>query len=77
MFGFLMRYSNVSFPEALKELARKAGVRLPSRSPRTKSARKKEAAAGRFFEVNGLVCSFFQPEPHGLEKKLCPSQTIP
>ncbi len=59
MFGFLMRYSNVSFPEALKELARKAGVRLPSRSPRTKSARKKEAAAGRFFEVNGLVCSFF------------------
>lgn len=59
MFGFLMRYSNVSFPEALKELARKAGVRLPSRSPRTESARKKEAAAGRFFEVNGLVCSFF------------------
>ena len=59
VFGFLMRYSNIGFREALKELAAKAGVRLPAPAPRTKSARKKEAAAGRFFEVNSLVSSFY------------------
>ena len=59
VFGFLMRYSNIGFPEALKELARKAGVRLPASRPRTKSERKKEAASARFFEINSLVCSFY------------------
>ncbi|MXZ12892.1 MAG: DNA primase [Candidatus Dadabacteria bacterium] len=59
VFGFLMRYSNIGFGEALKELAAKAGVRLPAPRPRTKSARKKEAAAGRFFEINSLVSSFY------------------
>lgn len=59
VFGFLMRYSNIGFPEALKELARKAGVRLPAPRPRTKSERKKEAASARFFEINSLVCSFY------------------
>ena len=59
VFGFLMRYSNIGFREALKELAAKAGVRLPAPRPRTKSARKKEAAAGRFFEINSLVSSFY------------------
>ena len=32
---------------------------LPAPRPRTKSARKKEAAAGRFFEINSLVSSFY------------------
>lgn len=59
VFGFLMRYSNIGFPEALKELARKAGVRLPASRPPTKSERKKEAASARFFEINSLVCSFY------------------
>lgn len=59
VFGFLMRYSNIGFPEALKELARKAGVRLPAPRPHTKSERKKEAASARFFEINSLVCSFY------------------
>jgi len=59
VFGFLMRYSNISFPEALKELAQKAGVRLPAPRPRTKSEKKKEATSARFFEINSLVCSFY------------------
>ncbi len=59
VFGFLMRYSNIGFREALKELAAKAGVRLPAPRPRTESARKKEVAAGRFFEINSLVSSFY------------------
>ncbi len=60
VFGFLMRYSNIGFHEALKELARKAGVRLPAQRPRTESAKKKEIAAARFFEINSLVCSFYR-----------------
>lgn len=64
VFGFLMRYSNISFPEALKELARKAGVRLPSPRPRTKSEKKKEATSARFFEINSLVCSFYSNNLH-------------
>lgn len=59
VFGFLMRYSNIGFREALEELARKAGVRLPAPRPRTKSEKKKEAASARFFEINSLVCSFY------------------
>ena len=59
VFGFLMRYSNIGFPEALKELARKAGVRLPAPRPRTKSEKKKEATSARFFEINSLVSSFY------------------
>lgn len=59
VFGFLMRYSNIGFHEALKELARRAGVRLPASGPRTKSAKRKEAASARLFEINSLVCSFY------------------
>ncbi|MDE0159358.1 MAG: DNA primase [Candidatus Dadabacteria bacterium] len=59
VFGFLMRYSNIGFREALKELAQKAGVRLPAPRPRTRSEKKKEATSARFFEINSLVCSFY------------------
>ncbi len=59
IFGFLMKYNNTSFAEALKELAAKAGVTLPTSRPRTKSAKQKEAATTRFFEVNSHVSSFY------------------
>ncbi len=59
VFGFLMRYSNIGFREALKELAQKAGVRLPAPRPPTRSEKKKEAASARFFEINSLVSSFY------------------
>lgn len=68
VFGFLMRYSNIGFREALKELARKAGVRLPAPRPRTKSEKKKEVASARFFEINSLVCSFYSNNLHRSEK---------
>ena len=68
VFGFLMRYSNIGFPEALKELARKAGVRLPAPRPRTKSEKKKEATSARFFEINSLVSSFYSRNLHSSRK---------
>ena len=69
VFGFLMRYSNIGFPEALKELAQKAGVRLPAPRPRTRSEKKKEATSARFFEINSLVCSFYHKNLLGSGKK--------
>ncbi len=69
VFGFLMRYSNIGFPEALKELARKAGVRLPAPRPLTKREKKKEATSARFFEINSLVCSFYHKNLLGSGKK--------
>ncbi|MCY4378338.1 MAG: DNA primase [Candidatus Dadabacteria bacterium] len=68
VFGFLMRYSNIGFHEALKELARKAGVRLPAPRPRTESAKKKEATSARFFEINSLVSSFYSKNLHSSGK---------
>lgn len=59
IFGFLMKYNNTGFREALKELAQKAGVRLPDSRTRTKRGEKKEAASARLFKINSLVCSFF------------------
>ena len=74
VFGFLMRYSNIGFHEALKELARKAGVRLPAPRPRTKSAKKKEAASARLFEINSLVCSFYHKNLLGSGKNSAQSR---
>ena len=60
VFGFLMRYNNIGFREALKELAKKAGVRLPDSSARARGASKeKETAKARFFKTNSRVCSFY------------------
>ncbi|MDO8494847.1 MAG: CHC2 zinc finger domain-containing protein, partial [Deltaproteobacteria bacterium] len=39
IFSFLMKFENVTFPEALQELAKKAGVKLPEQ---TKGPQKKE-----------------------------------
>ena len=68
IFGFLMRYNNIGFPEALKELAKKAGVRLPDSRQRTKRDKKKEVASARFFEINSLVCSFYSRNLNGSGK---------
>lgn len=68
VFGFLMRYSNIGFREALKELAQKAGVRLPAPRPHTKSEKKKEATSARFFEINSLFCSFYSNNLHSSGK---------
>ncbi len=68
IFGFLMRYNNIGFREALKELARKAGVRLPASHKRTKSDKEKEAASARFFKINSLVCSFYNENLTGSGK---------
>lgn len=56
VFSFLMEYEKLSFPEALKQLAEEAGVRLPEREAPGPSLKKQlyeanEAAAALFAEM--------------------------
>ncbi len=57
-FKFLMQMENLTFPEALKRLAERAGVTLPpSRFNPQRSAEKE-----KFFEANRLAAKFFQEQ---------------
>ncbi len=56
MFGFLMRYNNISFPEALEELAKQANVEI--RKP-TKTERAQKSQQSKLFKINSLVSNFY------------------
>lgn len=53
---FLMKWENITFFEALKELAQKTGVALKTVNFEDKTWQKKE----RFFSMNALAVEFFQ-----------------
>ncbi len=59
VFTFLMRAANLSFPEAARQLAKKAGVELP-REERTKAERQNQQERERLFQVNQLASEHFQ-----------------
>lgn len=58
VYTFLMNYENMSFPEAIKVLADRAGIQLPEAedSPETKRRENKRA---RLLEVNKEAAKFF------------------
>lgn len=56
IFKFLMKWENITFPEALKELAQKAGVPLRSVQFEDHVWKKKE----RLFEINTMAAQFFE-----------------
>ena len=56
-FGFLMRQERLEFPEAVRMLAEKAGVRLPSSSYADKAS---SSVGHKLYEINDLACSFYQ-----------------
>jgi len=58
IFSFLMRANQLSFPEAVKELAKRYGVILPSRelSPEEKRQRSLKA---RLFEINEVAAEYY------------------
>ncbi len=60
---FLMEYENYTFPEALKVLADRAGIKLPEEEP---DAEEKALADRRssILEVNKLAANFFYRELH-------------
>ena len=58
VFAFLMKAGNFSFPQAAEELARRYGVKLPSRD--LSLAQKKEMAQREvFFQINEMASEYF------------------
>ena len=58
VFTFLMEYENFSFPEAIKHLAERAGIKLPEEEF-TPEARKKADRRMRLFDINKEAAKFY------------------
>jgi DNA primase len=56
VFSFLMKYENLSFPEAVEMLAEKAGIQLPRSGPRKELT----GLATQLYKVNELAIQFFE-----------------
>lgn len=56
--SFLMKYNGVSFPEALEQLANRAGIVLPERNLSKAELVRKEHR-DKLYEVNALAATFF------------------
>lgn len=54
IFGFVIRMEGLEFPEALRLLAKKAGVELRKEDPKIQSQK------GRLYEMNELAAQFFR-----------------
>ncbi len=57
IYSFFMKFHNLPFPQALEELARRAGIELKGRRPRKDP--KKEEAIQRGAALNTAVCRFY------------------
>ncbi len=56
VFNFLMKYENISFPEAVRRLAKKAGIPLP-KVTREEGVRVQEKE--RLYRLNSIVADYF------------------
>lgn len=84
VYTFIMKYESYSFPEAVKMLAERAGVRLPEMEY-TEEMRRRESRRTRLLEVNREAAKFFYYQlrsPHGavgyeyLKKRELSDETI-
>ncbi len=58
VFGFVMKYENLSFPEAIRQLAERAGIDLPKFAPRGGD----DGGAGesdKLYEIYKHACDFY------------------
>ena len=58
VFKFVMDYENLTFPEALKVLADRAGIELPERNV-SREEREQEDLKSRILEVNKVAASYY------------------
>ncbi|MBQ6786739.1 MAG: DNA primase [Lachnospiraceae bacterium] len=68
---FVMKYENCTFPEAIKQLADKAGVALPEMEY-SEEAKRRETRRQRLLEVNKEAAKFYFYQlrtPHGVKAK--------
>ncbi|HDH01807.1 MAG TPA: DNA primase, partial [Nitrospirae bacterium] len=56
---FIMKYENISFPEAVRALAEKAGVRIEQESVRSSETR---TLRKRLIEMHKDACAFYETE---------------
>lgn len=56
VFSFLMRYENSSFPEVLRQLAERAGIRLPDRDMKKSE---KTSETERLYEIYRHACDYY------------------
>ncbi|MGQ9581560.1 MAG: CHC2 zinc finger domain-containing protein, partial [Armatimonadota bacterium] len=56
LFSYVQKRDNLTFPEALELLARRAGITLSRSGQASRAQSEKE----RIFSVNELACKFFQ-----------------
>ena len=64
VFTFIMEYENYSFQEAVKFLAKRAGVGLPDMEY-SEEARKKEGRRAKLLEVNKEAAKYFYYQLRG------------
>ena len=55
---FLMNYDNISFQDAMQELASRAGITLPEREM-TEDEERQERARSRYFSINGEAAKYY------------------
>jgi DNA primase len=58
-FSFVMKIEGISFPEAVKLLARKAGIEIEERQL-TPSEKKSQDEHGQFLRINDLTASYYR-----------------
>ena len=58
VMGFLMKYENLTFPEAVKSLAERAGVALPE-PDQTEADKAKNSKRARLLEINKEAAKYF------------------
>ena len=56
VFSFLMKYENATFPEVLRELAERAHIPLPERSPRTTEGPSEKE---QLYEIHRLAMEYY------------------
>ncbi|HOG17449.1 MAG TPA: DNA primase [Syntrophales bacterium] len=56
---FLMKINSMAFPEAVRQLARKAGVRIPEK-PLSKEDRERFSQREQLFRLNEIVAGFYE-----------------
>lgn len=60
VFAFVMNYHRMSFPEALRYLADRAGIRLPAGTWKSADGNQSEDLRQRLLKANALAAAFFQ-----------------
>src|SRR4030043_1039930 len=58
VFNFLMRANNLSFPDAVKELAQRYGISLPSREL-SEAEKARRSLKAQLFEINETAAEYY------------------